>query len=114
LYTIHLRNVILHGKHGVYNEEHLLDAPFEINVNCYLQKDIVIHNLEDTLNYESVFLVVKKCFAEPQQLLEVLAKQIIETIKLHFVQVDRVMVQIYKLNAPIATLNGQVGVTVEY
>ncbi len=114
MYTIHLRNVILHGKHGVFEEEHLLDAPFEINVHCYLYKDIIVHQLEDTLNYAEVFAIVKNCFATPQQLLEVLAKQIVETIKLQYAIVEKVSISIFKLNAPIAGLQGQVGVTLEY
>ncbi len=113
MYTIHLRNIILYGKHGVYKEEQLIDAPFELNIDCSLLPSSTVTELEHTINYELVFNIVKEIFATPHQLLEVLAKNITTAIKKEFATVWTVKINIYKLNPPIEGIHGQVGVTYE-
>jgi dihydroneopterin aldolase len=113
LYTIHLRNIILYGRHGVYTEENKIDAPFEINISCTLGELHQVNTLEDTINYADIFETVKEIFATPFLLLEVLANEIAEKIKYQNKHIVKIKISIYKLNAPIAGMQGQVGITLE-
>lgn len=112
MYTIHLHSIQLHGRHGVYLLEHTAAAPFEINIAIQLTPNHTVCTLTDTVNYQVVFQILKTEFAKPQQLLEVLATNIITAIKDQYSIAHLVTVSITKLNAPIPTLQGQVGVTV--
>jgi 7,8-dihydroneopterin aldolase/epimerase/oxygenase len=113
MYTIHLRNIILYGNHGVYKEEQLIDAPFELNIDCSLLPSSTVSELEHTINYEVVFNIIKEIFATPYQLLEVLAKDMAIAIKKQCTAVWAVKINIYKLNPPIVGMQGQVGITYE-
>jgi 7,8-dihydroneopterin aldolase/epimerase/oxygenase len=113
MFTIHLRNLILHGRHGVYKEEQLIEAPFEVNIDCSLLPSNTVAELEHTINYEVVFNIAKKIFATQHQLLEVLAKDIATAIKQHYDIVWTVKITIYKLNPAIEGIKGQVGITYE-
>lgn len=111
MYQIHLKDIKLNGKHGVYEAEHLLAAPFLINLTCFLEEKTVIHNLDDTVDYAIVYEIIKKHFGDSHQLLETLAKAIVNEIKMKYAIVKQVEISIYKLNAGIEGLNGKVGIT---
>jgi 7,8-dihydroneopterin aldolase/epimerase/oxygenase len=111
LYSIHLKNIILYGKHGVNAEEKLIDAPFELNIDCNLFENTIIEKLEDTINYAAVFDIVKNTFCNSYDLLEVLAMDIAKNVKQKFNKIETVKISIYKLNPPIENMQGQVGIT---
>jgi 7,8-dihydroneopterin aldolase/epimerase/oxygenase len=111
MYTIHLKDIILYGKHGVYEEEQILDAPFRIDVDCTLKEYINIQKLEHTVNYVAILDTVKELFATSYALLEVLASEIAEKLKYQYPDIVQVSIRIHKLNPLIAGIQGSVGIT---
>lgn len=113
MYKIIIKDLKLYGKHGVYQQEKLLDAPFQINVTCSLFAKSIVTKLTDTVNYENVYTIIKELFATPHDLLETLASNIIEVIKDQHKMVEKVSIEIIKLNPPIEGMQGKVGVCLE-
>jgi dihydroneopterin aldolase len=109
--TIHLKDLHFFGFHGVYLEEQILGNEFIVNIkvtcNPFFEENIL---LEQTVNYEEVFNLVKKIMNTPTPLLESLVVKIGNTILAQYSQVLQAEVSIYKKNPPIKDYQGNVGV----
>jgi 7,8-dihydroneopterin aldolase/epimerase/oxygenase len=114
MYTIHLKNIRLHGFHGLYPQEKLTGNDFEINISCRLADEMAyISHIEETINYETVFNILQKRFAQRCDLLETLAADVAEAVKAQYPLLKSISISIDKCNAPIAGMQGRVGVTFE-
>ncbi|OFX43661.1 MAG: hypothetical protein A2046_16055 [Bacteroidetes bacterium GWA2_30_7] len=68
--------------------------------------------LNETINYQSVFMLVKKEMAIKSKLLENVSKRIADSIKESFPKINQLKVKVSKINPP---LGGQIQkVTLEY
>tara|TARA_B110000438_G_C15778904_1_gene635404 strand:+ start:1419 stop:1763 length:345 start_codon:yes stop_codon:yes gene_type:complete len=98
--------MIFYGYHGVYDFEKENGANFEIDLELTvpLNKPSKSDNIEDTINYEDIYELVKKSFGSKSYfLLEKLADSISQSIfKEH--RVDKLIIRVRKINAP---LNGK-------
>ena len=104
-----LDDIILFGYHGVHAFENEVGTNFQIGITIDID-DVPINVLEDTVDYEKVFLLLKVEFEKTEQLLEVLADRIIQTIGSNFNQIIQIEVSIKKLNPPIPFFQGTVGI----
>ncbi|MEY3922331.1 MAG: Dihydroneopterin aldolase [Bacteroidota bacterium] len=104
-----LDDIILFGYHGVHPLENEVGTNFQIGIKIDID-DIPIRVLEDTVDYEKVYLLVKEEFKKTEQLLEVLADRIIQTISSNFHQIIQIEISIKKLNPPIPSFQGTVGI----
>lgn len=104
-----LDDIILFGYHGVHSFENEVGTNFQISIKIDID-DIPIKVLDDTVDYEKVFLLVKEEFNKTEQLLEVLADRIIKAISTHFHQIIQIEISIKKLNPPIPSFQGTVGI----
>jgi dihydroneopterin aldolase len=109
-----LKDINLFGYHGVTDLERISGTEFCINISIVLKSNEQnpIIQLSDTIDYSDVFTLLKVEFAKPEQLLEVLANRIASEIEKKFKLAQSVELSIMKVNAPIAGLNGQVGVKI--
>ena len=110
---IHVKDVILYGSHGLYKEENVLTAPFLINFTCSYIPTFPIVSIDSTINYEAIFDIIKALFATPYQLLETLAYDCMQQIKSKF-NVATMSLTIIKQQPPIAAMQGQVGITLNW
>lgn len=89
--------------HGCFKEEQVIGTKFRIDL--FLEVDTSTaeksDSLKDTVNYQSVFLLVKKEMETPSKLLEHVARRILDRIKKEFTNVDHVRIKIRKLNPPL-------------
>jgi dihydroneopterin aldolase len=67
-------------------------------------------NLDETIDYASVYSLIKEEFSHTEQLLENLSLRIIQKIFMTFNQAENISLTIIKKNAPIIGFKGQVGV----
>ena len=104
-----LDDIVLFGYHGVHSFENEVGTNFQISIKIDID-DIPIRVLEDTVDYEKVFLLVKEEFNKTEQLLEVLADRMIQTISSNFHQIIQIEISIKKLNPPIPSFQGTVGI----
>ena len=103
---IRLKNMTFYGYHGVYDFEKEKGTDFEIDLELFtpLLKSSKSDNIEDTINYEDIYELVKKSFGSKSYfLLEKLADSISMSIfKEH--KIDKLIIRVRKINAP---LNGK-------
>jgi dihydroneopterin aldolase len=109
--TIELSKLRFHAYHGLYHEEKKLGGDFEVNV-------IVLHHplklpilqLDETIDYMAIYNLVKEIMQKPEPLLETVVTLIAEEILKKFSHAEEVNVSITKLNPPILSFEGRVGV----
>ena len=112
--SIHLQNIILFAYHGVYDEEKILGNEFELNIIIKHTPQILpIKHLSDTIDYITVYELVKKRMAIPTPLLETLATEIAQLILAQFSLVKTVSISIKKLYPPVSQFKGSIGISFE-
>ncbi len=94
--------------HGCFEEERIIGNKFVVNlwVECDCRRPSQTDNIEDALNYQSLYDIVKREMAIPSHLLEHVAGRILKGVKEEFPYVSSAQVRIDKLNPP---LGGKVG-----
>lgn len=108
---IKLEHVILYGYHGLHKGEEVLGGEFEINLSAYFDvKEFPITLLENSVDYATLFAIVKQRMLQPAHLLETIAMDIVNEVLGKFSFVDEVKISISKLKPPIVALSGSVGI----
>ncbi len=109
--TISLNKIRLYGQHGLYAEERRIGNEFEIDLQVQYQAgQTIIHTMSDTINYVSLYNLLKSEMQKPRELLETFLMETVDKIHESFPLVEKVDISITKLQAPIAGLQGTVGV----
>jgi 7,8-dihydroneopterin aldolase/epimerase/oxygenase len=111
-YTIALKGVRFFAFHGFYAEEKKTGNEFVIDLSVkYSPGNEPVDHINETVNYEGLFAILKGEMENPRQLLEMLAEAVVEKVHQKFSQVRAVNIQIEKLNPPITSYSGSVTVT---
>lgn len=110
--TIELKGLKFHAYHGVYAEERVLGGPFEVSLSLvYNEKQDLITDLSQTINYQDLFEIIAKSMKEPKALLETLAQEIVKDCKKLFPFIISATCSIHKLNPPVPNFEGKLGIT---
>lgn len=100
---IKLENMQFHAYHGCLEHEKrdgntfLVTVTLDMDTTKAEQTDV----LDDTLNYQLVYDLVKAEMAIPSELIEHIARRILTSILMQFSQVNALTVQLSKLNPPL-------------
>ena len=109
--TIHLVDILLHGYHGLFEEEKLVGNTFKINVTVvYTPAYFPITNLSDTIDYGAVFQLLKSQMQVATPLLETLAANFCTSVFEKFATAQEISIHIQKMVPPIAGMVGSVAV----
>ena len=105
---IGLTDVIIHAPHGFFEEEHAMGNTFSIDVEVDAEIGGAAHDddLGQTVNYATIYYLLKAEMKKPTQLLEALAYRMAGRIADQFDNVTAVNLRLHKLNPP---LGGKVG-----
>ena len=109
--TIHLHNLLFHSFHGMYKEEKVLGNDFEVNVDVSIKAQENITKLRQSVDYVSLYAIIKEVMDQPTPLLEKLVQELAEKIRLLDEKIEGVSISIKKINPPIGNLQGTVGVS---
>ncbi len=110
---ITLQNMKFHAYHGCLDFEKRDGNTFLVSVEMKLDTYLagITDNLEDTLNYQEVYDVVKREMEIPSNLIEHVARRILDALVKSFPQIETLKLKLTKLNPP---LGGDVeGVSIE-
>lgn len=104
---IKLKDIKIYAYHGCLSEENLIGGEYLVNLSVFsnLKKSSVSDELKDTIDYVSLLNIVKKEMLSPSKLLENVVKRVVDKIFLVFPKIDKVSLEVSKLNPPI---NGNV------
>ena len=112
---IRLKNMQFYGFHGVDESEKKLGGRFEVDVelNLSLNSSCLSDDLEDTIDYESVYKIVESCVKRDKfYLIEALANSIAKDI-LNNHDLESILVRVRKPNAPLNGVLDTVEVEIE-
>jgi dihydroneopterin aldolase len=100
---IALEGLDFHAYHGVYPHERESGNWFEVDiaVETDFSKAALDDDLGETVNYETLFRIVKEEMEKPSKLLETVAGKIVDDVMREFPSITLVEFKISKLNPPI-------------
>ena len=109
--TIHLHHLIFFAFHGLHEEEKILGNEYEVNAEVSIDALQTITRLEQTVDYATIYEIIKKRMAIPTGLLETVTQELTQEIKMNFPLVRSVSISIRKKYPPIVSIEGSVGVS---
>ena len=100
---IALEGLEFHAFHGVYPHERESGNYFtvDIAVEADFSRGASLDDLEGTVNYETLFQVVKAEMEKPSKLLEYVADKIMQEVFNQLPSVESIEIKIAKQNPPI-------------
>lgn len=100
---IFLNGLRFHAFHGVMPQERLTgnDYRVDLKIDFPLEKAVGSDNVDDTLNYATVYAAVKEEMDVPSQLIERVAYRIADRLFRTFKAINEVEIKVEKCNPPM-------------
>lgn len=113
--VIRIENMKFYAYHGCFEQERAIGTHFRVDVamRTDTSKAQQSDNIEDTVNYLSVYQVVKCEMMKPSHLLEHVGDRIGEAVLEAFPAVDSMIVKVSKMNPPLGGQMECVSVEIE-
>ncbi|MBO5133599.1 MAG: dihydroneopterin aldolase [Bacteroidaceae bacterium] len=102
--SITLENLKFYAYHGVLEQERKVGGEYTVNISLEVTKpDCAVFNdsLEGTVNYATIYQLIKMEMQQPSALLEHVAGRILEKIFTTFASVEHIEIKLCKLNPPM-------------
>ncbi len=98
-----LEEMEFYAYHGHFKEEQLIGNRFIVNleVETDTSKAEETDNLQDTVNYQEVYQVVKESMSAKSHLLEHLSRRILNALFRHFPAIRHIRIRVSKMNPPM-------------
>jgi 7,8-dihydroneopterin aldolase/epimerase/oxygenase len=98
-----LENMMFHAFHGVLEHEQLLGNTFFVTLSMELDTTLAGSTdvLNNTVDYQLVYDVVKKQMDIPSKLIEHVAQRILDHVFAEFPQIRKLEVKLSKQNPPL-------------
>jgi 7,8-dihydroneopterin aldolase/epimerase/oxygenase len=112
---IQLENMEFFAYHGCFAEEQIIGNRFIVNLTIETDTSVaeISDNLHDTVNYQTLYSIVKKEMDIKSKLLEHVASRISLAVKKNFPQIIRLVVKISKMNPALGGKVENVSVQIE-
>lgn len=113
--TISLEDVLLHGYHGVMEQEKKVGNEFSLTVEAEMipPEGCLTDSLQGTISYAEMYDVVREEFAKRADLIEHVAHRIASALLLRWPQIETVKVKLTKMAPPIPSFAGRSAVTLQ-
>lgn len=109
---IHLKNLRFFSFHGIYDGETKCGSEFEVNITVnYIPSNLSLTDINHTINYVSIYELIAQKMSIPTPLLETIAIETATEILQRFPVSTSVFISIDKINPPIESFQGKVGVS---
>jgi len=101
--VIEIEGMEFYARHGYYAAEQKIGARFLVNIRIETDcsKAAMSDNLDDALNYQKVYNIVKNEMCIVSKLLEHVAQRILNHLKKQFPEIRKATVKISKMNPPM-------------
>jgi dihydroneopterin aldolase len=101
------------GYHGCYKEEQVVGNQFVVNLRLETSsmEASKTDQINDALNYQLAYQIVKQEVAKPSHLLEHVCSRILESLFTDLELLERATVKVSKLNPPMGGKMDRVSVT---
>lgn len=110
---IEIEGMHFYAFHGHFETEQIVGNDFivDLKINTDCSKAALSDNLNDALNYQAVYMVVKKEMTIKSRLLENVANRILDALFAEFPNLEKAKVKISKMNPPMGGEIEKVSVT---
>ncbi len=109
--SIHLNNVSFFAYHGLYENERKEGNLFTVNATINYYPTRMIDDLSQTIDYVSIYELIKKRMSTPTHLLETIVMDIANEILSQYPLAAEVYISLTKEKPPITNFEGSVGVS---
>ncbi len=101
--TISIEQMEFYAYHGCFKEEQIIGTRFlvDLNLETNTAKAESTDDLNDTVNYQEVYLLVKKEMEIKSKLLEHVGRRILDAVKGKYPQIASAEIKISKMNPPL-------------
>ncbi len=101
--VISIEGMEFYAYHGCFKEEAVIGTHFK--VDCFMTTDTTkaqqTDDLEQTVNYLTVYQLIKKEMQQRSNLLEHVAERILKALTSYYRQVEKASVKVMKMNPPL-------------
>ncbi len=89
--------------HGHFREEQIVGNRFLVDlwIETDMSRPAVTDNLEDAVNYQVAYKLIRKEMEKKSNLLEHIAKRILDALFESLVGIEKVRIKISKMNPPV-------------
>ena len=110
---IQIEQMEFYSYHGHYEEERIVGNRFlvDLSMRTDCEKASKSDHLNDALDYQKAYEVVKEEMKERSYLLEHIAGRILDALFIHFPELDNAEIKVSKLNPPMGGKIKAVSVT---
>ena len=110
-----LENMEFHAFHGCMEHERNLGNTFLVTVKIDIDtsQSGISDNLEDTLNYQLIYNVIRTQMEIRSNLIEHLARRIVDAVMEQFDQIKNIKLKLTKLNPPLGAKVESVSIKLE-
>lgn len=112
---INLKNLKFYAYHGCFEKEKIVGTPFVVNVQMIYdaEKASLSDNIDDTLNYQRAYELIAVEMKKSSNLLEHVAKRILDVLYKHFPNLLHAEVEVQKTAPPMGGEIGYVSLVLE-
>jgi len=98
-----LNQMQFHAYHGVFEQERIVGNTYfiDLKIGADFSKACKTDQLEDTINYASVFHEIQEVMKSPCSLIEHVAENICLRLKSSFKEIQSIEIKLTKQNPPI-------------
>ncbi len=109
---IELEGLEFFSYHGCFNEEQIIGTWFNIDIQLEgeFERAAINDDLSQTINYLSVYQIIKQEMEKPSKLLETVAKRVMDAVFNNFDLVEQITIKLSKLNPPLGGKIKQVSI----
>lgn len=95
---ISIEGMRFYAYHGVYEEEQIIGNYYtvDVHIDTNFKKAAASDNVNNTINYETVFLICQAEMKKKTKLIETLSARIIKALRFQFATIQKVRINIKK------------------
>jgi len=110
---IQIENMEFYAYHGCFKEEQIVGNKFLVNLNIEteMSKPAETDDINDALNYQTAYNLVRTEMKQKSHLLENIAKRILDVLYKNFDNIEKAEVKVSKMNPPMGGKMEKVSVT---
>jgi len=105
--SVQLHNLLFNAYHGIHPEEKILGNEYIVDTNLEFHEKVdEISHIDETINYATVYEIIKKNMNSATPLLETVVMKTGNEIHQNFPSLKSISISIRKLNPPIEGMQG--------
>ncbi len=110
---IEIEGMHFYAYHGHFETEQIVGNDFivDLQIDTDCNKAAISDDLDDALNYQAVYTVIKNVMSIKSRLLENVAQRILDALFADFPNIEKARVKISKMNPPMGGEIEKVSVT---